>query len=374
MVTVKIVAQMKSTTLVHHLHSKTVSSGSRIKRRLITPSSSPHSLSLPFNSFVVYLKASETSDILLPYCAVIIRISSSLTLALLSELHVADFTCAVQVVLQTLNNIQYFKSELKGFLSLHKLERAIIKIKAYLKFNQNKSLIKSLDRLLQPDFKKCLLSLEKTELPSMIEALCSSTCSSLRDVYKNLVHLNMRETLLSRYDDKEVIAHLDSLRIYCERRTRDYIDYLEVKTERNMTIEPFMEVSPNLLAFLYIDRVKNEVIYASSDDIGKLAFGRTSKTKDALNVLSDAVELAYTSLASGNLSSKWSIVQKQLHFNYFMWFEDMSGKHLVPEVKEFTLQSYPSIVGSNFINRNNQENLQASSGQYLLREEIDCLL
>lgn len=111
-----------------------------------------------------------------------------------------------------------------------------------------------------------------------------------------------------------------------------------VKSSRNMTLDPFLDLLPSMVAFIYIDRARNEATFAISD-----------KFDVDGQVLSEAVELAYTSLSSGNLSSKWTVAERSLSFRYFMWFEDLAGRPLVPHVDDFTLSHYPSIVGNDFV-------------------------
>lgn len=210
---------------------------------------------LPCQSHIVFLAKGESSDILHPFCARVFSISSSLRLVLLSELRSSELAASIHTILDFLNCVQYNKSELNGFVSLHKVERSFQKLKLNLKEKNCRPVMKLLERLLKSDLRKICLELEeRSELPAVVEALCSSICASLREIYHNHVYLKELYRLECDADSKVLTAFWDSLRIYCEQRVADYVDYLEVKSERNMTVEPYLSIVPELVAFIYVDR------------------------------------------------------------------------------------------------------------------------
>lgn len=303
---------------------------------------------MPFDCRLVFLTLSDTCDSLVPFLVRIIKVSDSLNLLVLSESPSAEVAISIHNSLDVLYCAQYSKSELSGFISLHKLEHSFaILNKVFKKSKRAKNLSKAIDDLIGSDFKLTCLELEVRELPTVIEAKCSALCDSLRRIYLSMVYFEELSRLEDAEKDKEHTAHLDSLRIYCEQRVADYVEYLQVKSKRNMTLEPFLEIVDSLVAFVYVDRCRNEIVYASCEDL-KVEKSPDSEEQE-FNLLAEAVELAYTSLASGNLSSKWNLTEKSLTFNYYMWFEDLAGRPLVPNVTDFTLAHYPSFCGTDFI-------------------------
>lgn len=306
---------------------------------------------MPFEACVVFLNASETSSVLLPFSLRVTRVTPSLSLAILSETRSMDLAHATQVLLDMLTTVQYRRRELHGFISLQRLERAVARFKKNSKTPIAQHVVRSLEKLVSGDFRKWMLELGTAELPSTLDALCSSICSSLREFYHSGVYVRETQRMDTLLSKKDVLSHLDWTRIYFEQRARDYLDYLTVKAARNMTLEPFLPMCPNLVAFIYVDRVRNEVVYAASEDSDLDASGDRHLSQANLfrTILPEAVERAYSGLAVGDLSSKWTLAERDLCLSYAMWFEDLSGRHLMPQQVDFTLQHYPSMVGTNFV-------------------------
>lgn len=87
---------------------------------------------------------------------------------------------------------------------------------------------------------------------------------------------------------------------------------------------------------------------AVCDDLnGAVADNNLSYSNLRRNVMPSAVEQAYNSLAAGNLSTRWT--SGELAFNFYLWFEDLSGHPLQPNVTDFTLATNPSLVANNFV-------------------------
>lgn len=112
---------------------------------------------------------------------------------------------------------------------------------------------------------------------------------------------------------------------------RDYLDYILVKSKRNLPIEPYQSLVPNLVLFIYVDRGKNEFIWTSDPSYGFdccLSKETGACPYEYRSMVHTLIDKSYQLLKTNqSMQSRW--LEKNLIFNYAIWFEDHTVSALI---------------------------------------------
>ena len=274
-------------------------------------------------SYLLFLENSkDVPDLRLPYCVRIVKLSETVVILILSELTSRFVARSIHSILRILTGALCERNNFNGLNEFPEFERSCNSLKKVLERNGTKASKQLIDRiglLINSGFRKYCTAFSTTDLPIRIDALASSVCSTLRDYYNECVFQFESSRMKKISGLEQVRQQMEFVRIFSREQSSLYIEYLEVKSKINMTVEPYVQVVPGLKAFVYIDRKVNTVVYASVDH----------KFRD---LLVQAVTQSYCNLAFGHLSSNFVI--NDLSAYYFHWFESfrVSCEHKLLEL------------------------------------------
>lgn len=262
--------------------------------------------------FVIFLEpichpTSMDQSYLVPIILRIITIKNGLKLIFLSDSVKEQLASSVSCLLQIFNCVLYKRNDLKGFIEVKKFNQSFLLLKKFFDLTKSKLLgqvVKKLNLITNQDFKRFLVDINFRELPSSMDALLSSTCSSLRTLYHQEIFSSelARLSLISR--NKKIIKQLRFIRKIFLSNISVFIDYLFVKSMRNMTIDPYTASIPGIINFVFIDRRHNLLVHTLPPNHDLSLFMAKSRQ----------------SLISGNLNYKWT--HNHRIYEYFLWFED----------------------------------------------------
>src|SRR5437868_1577098 len=114
------------------------------------------------------------------------------------------------------------------------------------------------------DVRKYCTGFNRIDLPTRVDALCSSVCSSLRSLYHESVYMFEMNRLKKVQLLDQFKWHVSSIQTFSMKESSLYLEYLDVKSRINMTIDPYVSIIPGLKAFLFADRKLNILVYADS--------------------------------------------------------------------------------------------------------------
>lgn len=317
---------------------------------------SSSSVDTPPSGFLLFLEGSKNNAICRsPVCVRVVKVTESIIVFIISELSTRFLSRSIHCILTTLTRVLFSRQDLNGFSELHDFEKACHQLKTLFERSPTKFSRQSLQRLndlIKCDVRKYCTGFSRTELPTRIDALCSSVCSSLRSFYHEEIYAFESNRLKKVQMLEQFKCNILSLQTFSLREASLYTEYLEVKSKINMTIDPYLQIVPGLKAFIFVDRKLNILIYADSD----------LKSREALP---SAVDTALSGLVSGRLTSRFT--QHDLTVHYFMWFEDLrvrcfhllpcftkkhlplQGNTMKPTTTNFSLQSFPSLMGCDHV-------------------------
>lgn len=274
---------------------------------------------------------------LIPFLVRFIRINNEIVFLTLSELPSTFLYYYTNKLLLFFNGLQYSNQKYYGFSALNQLESSIKKMQTCLDYimnekqcngkniNQNAKLLKQkLDKFSKSDYRKYILAHKNFQLSSYLEALTSSICIQLKELVNTMIfdhHHNQLDLFHSVTINK--LGKLKKIFLY---QLRDYLNYIWVKSNHNVAIEPYQNLIPNLVFFIYVDRNKNEFI--TSDQNFNLNCCLTRREMNDTNCFYEHKSMVYNLIdksyhllkTNQSMQSRWH--EKNLIFNYAMWFED----------------------------------------------------
>ena len=275
---------------------------------------------------LIFLHSFINTRYLVPFYFRLIKVCDKICLVLLSHLSRSCLSFHIQSLLTIINSLQYRPKELRCFHTLDEFDISIKILKQLLKFkirkqtDETKLLINKLEQINSSDIRKHILSINEKDLSTQLDALCSSFCSSLRNVYSQTVYQHFITCLNFLSNDIMVQKTLNEIKSGLKLSIRDYLDYLLVKSQRNVSVEAYCDIIPGLISFIFVDRTLNQIIIAKNDhqddNLNDLNFFNLNIS---LHLLPQLIELAYNDLASGKLFTNWT--ENEFSMNYLMWFE-----------------------------------------------------
>ena len=196
------------------------------------------------------------------------------------------------------------------------MENCIKRLKEFiLKKNLNKervfeSFLNNLNKLQDIKIFEYLTDSDKNLLNLQTEAKMTAINNCLRHNYKTLV-FDFFNTSILRANPLDTNL-LNETVFYCMKIFSDYLPFLQVKSQRNMTLLGVDIDVRGLIGFVYIDRTVNEVIAAPIE----------TASYDTQICIINMIYSAYTALTDGRMSGVWS--DGVLQYCYVIWFEDAS--------------------------------------------------
>ena len=218
-------------------------------------------------TFLLFLEVSkDVADLRLPFCVRVIQVTTAVVAVLICELSSRFQAKSIHSVINTLTKASSGRKE-RGVCDLQEFDKSSLHLKKILERNPSRSakqLKDRLNKLIQCDIRKYCCGFVKNDLPVQVDALSSAICSSLRTFYQETVY-DFEQNRLSRVTALEQVRwHVISMQSFCHEQTHLYLEYLEVKSKINMTIEPYTSVIPGLKAFVYVDRKINSLVFAAA--------------------------------------------------------------------------------------------------------------
>ena len=369
---------------------------------------SPLSYSSISSSFLLFLESCPhmySSPSRTPSCVRIIEMNESVLAVIVSELSSRFISRSIHLVLSILNKVLFCRQDFQGVSDLHDFNKAVDHLQQILERKSSsptpfcsrhpastclssspstpRSHLLSLNRhsrhhsspgppsptsrqtlqmlkdLVTLDVRKYCNSFNRVELPARIDALCSSVCASLRALYNEAVFSFELNRMTRIQSLEQVRCHLLSIQSFALEQSALYLEYLTVKAQVNMTVDPYVSIIPGLKAFLYTDRKTNVIAYAFSDSKGK-------------ELLSPALQSCFLGLMEGKLSLCLQI--KDLMVFYFVWFEDIRGNTLTPTAANVSLPFFPCLMNYNHLTRLRDECFPCKRRDSLClgRETVSC--
>ena len=284
---------------------------------------------------------------LIPFLIRFMRINNEIIFVSLSELPSTFLYYYTNKLLIFFNGLQYSNPKFYGFSPLNQLENSIKKMQTCIEFIindndkrrniQNAKLLKQkLDKFMKSDFRKYLLmvSNKSFQLSSRLEALVGAICVQLKEIANQMIFKHHHEQLNTFH--LITINKLSKLKKSFLFQLRDYLSYIWVKSKRNLPIEPYRNLVSNLVLFIYVDRNRNEFIWSTDQNFdfecnsSKDANAFTNCLYEYKSMIYTLIDKSYQLLKTNQqMQSRWQ--EKNLIFNYAIWFED----HTVSFIKLF---------------------------------------
>lgn len=198
---------------------------------------------------------------------------------------------------------------------------------------------------MKSDFRKYVLAHKNFQLSSYLEALTGSICFQLKELANTMVFGHHHSQLGAFHSI--TTNKLTKLKRVFLHQLRDYLSYIWVKSRRNLPIEPYQALVANLVLFIYVDRGKNEFIWTSDQSYGfECCLSRETGdpsvcSYERKSVVHTLIDKSYQLLKTNqSMQSRWQ--EKNLIFNYAIWFED----HKVSASSSSSSISYILIIDS----------------------------
>ncbi|CAM1307154.1 Uncharacterised protein g4543 [Pycnogonum litorale] len=196
------------------------------------------------------------------------------------------------------------------------------------------------DQVQKLGFMDYLQNSNSSTITPRIEAAVSSLCENLREVFHHVLYSS--ELLWEQYIPAIVQVTLEQLQLKVKNALSDYLGYLLVKSDRNITMTSYAHDYPGLLHFIYVDRTNHHVtapalntgMFQTSDNNADADMESISQEK-----IWDMVEFIQKQLQLGHTSIMWR--DDQHYYTYFLWFEDSAGNPLSSRKSALNLHHLP---------------------------------
>ena len=308
---------------------------------------------------LVFLHSYIDRTNLIPFLVRFMRLNNEMLFVSLSELPSTFLYYYTNKLLLLFNGLQYSDPKFYGFSPFNQLENSIRKMQTCLDFIVNgnekqankrntqnaRSLKQKLDKFVKSDFRKYVLSVQNYQLSSYLEALTGSICLQLKELSNTMIfthHHAQLNTFRSITINK--LSKLKKVFLY---QLRDYLTFIWVKSRRNIPIDPYRNLVTNLVLFIYVDRNRNEFVWSSDQNFNLDCCVLNNKETVNSNclfeyksIIFNLIDKSYQLLkTTQSMQSRW--FEKNLIFNYAIWFEDHTVSILLsgyPLIKKKMLQ------------------------------------
>ncbi|KAM7284502.1 Hermansky-Pudlak syndrome 1 protein [Ixodes scapularis] len=280
----------------------------------------------------------------MPFVTHSLRVTESIMLVVVSEVNKVLLADNLFSLMKQMQSIQQNPEEGRCRLTVDVLESAINRLmdtsrRAELKSDQEMSISlvsKKWTYLKMSGFVEYLSGPENAELASRSEEALLLLKKALQAAFEELV---LKPEIARETEPRpRLVESLKLVKTLVEKRLEDYMDFLLVKADEDLSISSFSTQYPGLLHFSYINRSSNQMI----------------APRIASEELRDKVwkgwDFAQKYAHEGSFTTMWA--EGELQFSYILWFENLAGKTVKPKCavdpSSLRRMSYPGAMVGNF--------------------------
>ncbi|XP_023213307.1 Hermansky-Pudlak syndrome 1 protein homolog [Centruroides sculpturatus] len=206
-----------------------------------------------------------------------------------------------------------------------------------------KNLMSKWEQLKRNNFLEFLHNSNELLMPARLETAITAICEDIQTMFELIVF--EPEILHQIKPDNAIICALLQVQEISSSKLMDYIDYLVVKAQQNISMTSYIQDFPGLIHFIYVDRTRNYIV-TPSVRISEHYTEGNNMTNITKRLIWKMVDFSYEYLESNHLSAMWR--EENYCFSYFLWFEDANGKILKPAETKSKYQLLPGILCGDF--------------------------
>lgn len=302
-----------------------------------------------FNCDLVFLLSSVSA--MAPFLVHTIHITTGVALIIICMVNKHALSGSLASGIELLHDIQSQSCSLSAKAVIESLESNIRSITETVRkmkplMHENSQFIKRLhstwESAKKSGFCEFLRSKDAKHLPARLDRAVMELSSCLKEGFNKFC--------ISWYQkDNEVNGSLIDSQAIVRFTLADYIDYLQVKAQRNISMATYYADFPGMVHFIFVDRIANQITVPSMD----LGDGDTKDSSEKYQSvvwqkLYEMVHKAWSHLRMGHTSVVWR--DDCFHYSYFIWFEDPMGNPHKPEQSCVSLEGFPlpGIICGNF--------------------------
>ncbi|XP_023224237.1 Hermansky-Pudlak syndrome 1 protein homolog isoform X2 [Centruroides sculpturatus] len=242
--------------------------------------------------YQVLVFLSSENDSAVPYMVYIVRVLPKMILIIVSEVSV--------------------KVGISSSLLEQLLERRV------------KNLMSKWEQLKRNNFLEFLHNSNELLMPARLETAITAICEDIQTMFELIVF--EPEILHQIKPDNAIICALLQVQEISSSKLMDYIDYLVVKAQQNISMTSYIQDFPGLIHFIYVDRTRNYIV-TPSVRISEHYTEGNNMTNITKRLIWKMVDFSYEYLESNHLSAMWR--EENYCFSYFLWFEDANVSNLI---------------------------------------------
>ncbi|GAB6031420.1 hypothetical protein CHUAL_009197 [Chamberlinius hualienensis] len=153
----------------------------------------------------------------------------------------------------------------------------------------------------------------------------------------------------------------------------DYIEYLKVKSEQNVSMANYYADFAGMIHFIFIDRSNNQIIVPSLDNHEQSNTSHNTRGQNSIHKkLCYMMDKAWAHLIQGLTTLIWR--DDCYHYSYFLWFEDVVGNPCKPVFPCVALEwkMEPGVISKHYY-KHLIQNCFPSTQDYVRCYELYCL-
>ncbi|XP_023224236.1 Hermansky-Pudlak syndrome 1 protein homolog isoform X1 [Centruroides sculpturatus] len=283
--------------------------------------------------YQVLVFLSSENDSAVPYMVYIVRVLPKMILIIVSEVSVkVGISSSLVNVLDILHNIIVSPIEKTSENIANTLEINMkkffenskkIKLEQLLE-RRVKNLMSKWEQLKRNNFLEFLHNSNELLMPARLETAITAICEDIQTMFELIVF--EPEILHQIKPDNAIICALLQVQEISSSKLMDYIDYLVVKAQQNISMTSYIQDFPGLIHFIYVDRTRNYIV-TPSVRISEHYTEGNNMTNITKRLIWKMVDFSYEYLESNHLSAMWR--EENYCFSYFLWFEDANVSNLI---------------------------------------------
>lgn len=207
-------------------------------------------------------------------------------------------------------------------------------------------------------------------MSSRLEASAGSLMELLQEAFQVLCLPKSSASMPLSIENSTTLVDIQALVRFS---LADYADYLRIKALRNVTITSYINGFPGLIHFIYVNRSNDQVMVPAIDIKTTMQLNNSSIIPLLKEKILKMVEFTRVQLQLGHFSIVWR--DSNFHYSYFLWFEDVKGEPLKPEVFLHGLRNFPppGILCGDFYKMLRQEGFPDHATNNIQCYELLCM-
>lgn len=280
-----------------------------------------------------------------PHLVNTVKVMEGVVLVVLCDVGKSSLAGAAVQSLDILHSSQIFKQPEHGKQLMDILETSVKRLSDAVKRMKNpppgmerysRNLLSRWDMVKKNGLSEFLKSSSVRYMVSRLESCVSSLMEAFREGFQHFCLPDVSANITLTLEATNTLVDVQALLMF---GLADYADYLKIKALRNVTITSYINEFPGMVHFIYVNRTSNQVIVPTMDDGSAMRLNNTNLSALIKEKVNQMVEFTRMQLQLGHFAIVWR--DSHFHYSYFLWFEDLKGDSLKPQVLLHGLRNFP---------------------------------